>query len=196
MRSATKLQAFWRGFVIRKRFRQVISRLRYVDDDDFEYVAVDENEFELDPILLEDEYSLLSKLRASKELGTGNLCKPESGSTDEIPAIGSENENHGPSLSESHGTRLPPSVNKQDGEMEVAALSGCQSSHIQIQCEETEAQSQSIKRGIDSCSRPYLSKRFDALELAPKPFIDDVSYSLSPSEVHESVSFNPAVSFK
>lgn len=183
MRSATKLQAFWRGFVTKKRFRRALLRLQYVDDDDFQYVALDENEFALDPMVLENEYSLFLKLQASKEIGMGSFCKSKTNCASAIVAIKTITEDHGPSLSEIHNICLPPNVHKQERETKVAALFQNQSCSKQIQCEQTQVQSKSIMRAIDCCSHPHFSKRLDAFELATKPLIDDSSNSLLPSDV-------------
>jgi hypothetical protein len=50
----TLIQAIWRGHVMRKRFQETMSRLIYVDADDYEYVPVDEREFALAASNFED----------------------------------------------------------------------------------------------------------------------------------------------
>lgn len=50
----TLIQAIWKGHVTRKRFQETKSKLVYVDDDDYDYVQVDEREFALDALNLKD----------------------------------------------------------------------------------------------------------------------------------------------
>lgn len=49
----------------RKRFQQALSRLQYVDDDDFNYIAVDENEFAIDPKIFEEKFTPLQNVDES-----------------------------------------------------------------------------------------------------------------------------------
>ncbi|CAM6081882.1 unnamed protein product [Calypogeia fissa] len=42
---AVTIQAHWRGYCVRRRFRQALDMAKYVDDDDFDYVSIDDSQF-------------------------------------------------------------------------------------------------------------------------------------------------------
>jgi len=185
------LQAFWRGFVARKRFQKALSKLRYYDNDDFEYVAIDEKEFVLDPTIFEDEYSLLfGKLQTTKDHNSSTLCSLNKNSTNAILAIEPIKEDHESSLTKSHDSYLAPSV---DIEIATILSKNQKSNNMQIQCEEIEIENKPTQKAIDSCSSPHLLKNFDALKV--EPFFDDTSNSLLPNDVCDSISFNLVMPF-
>lgn len=71
LNSTLRIQAFWRGFAARKRFQRAWSRLRYIDDDEFDYIAVDENDYAADPSIFEDNFLPLNQLMEDEK-----LCEP------------------------------------------------------------------------------------------------------------------------
>jgi hypothetical protein len=94
------LQAFWRGLLTRKRFRQTLLRVRYVDDDDFDYIGIDENEFAFDPTILEENF-MPFKFQAINDLKNEKLSKRETNSKDINQVTESIQDNFRPSLYES-----------------------------------------------------------------------------------------------
>jgi len=189
--STIKLQAFGRGFLARKRYQKALSRLRFVDDDDFEYVAVDENEFVLNSLIFEDEYSLFCKNQASKELGPlENLCISQTNSTNANLMVELVEEGNETFLNGSHETCLFPNIGKQKGDIKVAVLCENQSSikNMDIQCKPTQVQRKSIKISMNTNYSPHLSKKLNAPELTTRPLFDN-GFVL-PNEVQVLISFN------
>jgi len=179
--STIKLQAFWRGFLARKRYYKVLSRLQFVDDDDFEYVAVNENEFVLNSLVFEDEYSVFCKLQASKELSLPeNMYKSKTSSTNANLMVELVEEGNGSFLSRSHETCLFSNISKQKGNIKVSVICENDSSikNREVQCKQTRVQ-----------SKP-MSKRLNALELARQPLFDNASNFVLVNEVQILISFN------
>lgn len=92
IKAITLMQAIWRGHVTRKRFQETMSKLTYVDADDYEYVPVDEKEFALVASNFEDfikpihNYGVKKPLLESIKIGhddddvsevTVGLCAPK-----------------------------------------------------------------------------------------------------------------------
>ncbi|XP_024367013.1 uncharacterized protein [Physcomitrium patens] len=147
MISVVKLQAYWRGIRTRKRFRQALSKLQFIDDDDFEYVAVDESEYTLDPTVFEKNF-IPSKFRVSVEalVCLTKRFNMETSSKEEIQAKISNKEGCGSGSSENIDPWLTRSADKLRGTEVAIPYDFSQSDDMRIQNEEMETPSQSVKR--------------------------------------------------
>lgn len=68
IKAITLIQAIWRGHVTRRRFQETMSKLTYVDADDYDYVPVDEREFALAASNLEDFMKPIHNYSVKKSL--------------------------------------------------------------------------------------------------------------------------------
>ncbi|KAL2644286.1 hypothetical protein R1flu_011873 [Riccia fluitans] len=112
--AAIYIQAKWRGYITRLKFQRALSKSKYTDDDEFEYVRIDDNDFlagELALASYQPADMYLYAIGSDSTKASGTYAKPNSSAQGTTHGIEEKSEK---ARSKSLQTRPVPEIDDMD----------------------------------------------------------------------------------